>query len=173
MSTISGTVITLPQLLASRDDRQVRQRAWLKSNPGYTLAVLTIVMPGNIKRDSLSIKAAEAGVNALRAKFGSSIHKIETYDLVTGYEAFLLVKEPLAEAKLMTCDIEDRHPLGRLFDIDVIDSSGVPVSRSSLGLPSRRCLLCDGDARVCMRTRAHSYNDLRTHIKHMIEAFIS
>ena len=54
-------------------------------------------------------------------------------DLDTGYEAYLITPLPLLEAKRIAVTIEDTHPLGRLFDIDVINSDGIPVARNDIG----------------------------------------
>ena len=43
--------ITLEQLLLSRDNRQEHQRFLLKNNPDKTLICLTVIMPGNDKRN--------------------------------------------------------------------------------------------------------------------------
>lgn len=163
--------ITLPMLLESRDRRRERQQEWLKSDSSATLVVLTIVMPGSVKRSDLSIKAAAAAVKALRDTFAGCMIRMETFDLVTGFETFMLLGASPESVKRKTCDIEDTHPLGRLFDIDVFSSSGVPLSRTELGLESRKCLICGNDARVCMRTGVHSYDDLLARISHMISSY--
>ena len=52
--------------------------------------------------------------------------------------------------------------LGRLLDIDVIAPDGGKISRTEIGLPARRCLLCGNPAPVCARSRAHSADAQRT-----------
>ncbi len=171
MATMSEREITLAELLESRDRRRMRQIELLGEYSGCTLVLLTIVTPGPVKRNSLSLTAAGAAVDALRQSMaGHAIHE-ETYDRVTGYEAFFVTDLTTEEAKRRACDIEDTHPLGRLFDIDVMNGSAVPVSRTSLGLPSRRCLVCGDDARVCMRLNRHDYNELNERIRLMVEDY--
>lgn len=163
--------ITLEELLASRDSRRDRQQQLLADSRGLTLVVLTIVMPGSVKRNRRSLVAAEAAVKALCDRFDGHISLFEERDLPTGFEAFILTDLGRDEAKRLACGIEDTHPLGRLFDIDVIAPDGVPVSRTTLGLPQRRCLVCGDDARVCMRLNRHSYDDLLRTIASMIESY--
>ena len=43
------------------------------------------------------------------------------------------------------------------------------ISRSDLNLPSRRCLICQEDAKVCGRSRKHSVADMQAAITHLIE----
>ena len=85
---------------------------------------------------------------------------------------YLITDLPALEAKRVTCDIEDSHPLGRLFDIDVMDADGVPISRQTVGGEPRRCLLCDHESRWCMRNHSHSQEELMAHIKMVVEDYV-
>ncbi len=164
--------ITLDQLLASREERASFQKELLKSHPGKTLVCLTVIMPGKVKRNLQSLVVAQAAVTALVCAFAESMLKIRLRDLPTGYEAYLITTLSNEEAKKETCRIEDTHPLGRLFDLDVIDADGVPVSRESIGQSPRTCLVCDSEARWCMRNRTHTLEELTAKIDEMIEAYV-
>ena len=163
--------ITLDMLLASREKRWNLQRQFIQENPGLTLVCLTVIMPGNVKRNASSLIVANAAIVALQEKFGQHIHQQELLDLETGYEAYFLIELPLLECKRMACEIEDHHPLGRLFDIDIIDENVAPVSRSDIGKEGRKCLLCEHEARYCMRNHTHSREELQQKINQMIEAY--
>ena len=93
-------------------------------------------------------------------------------DLVTGYEAYLITDLPALEAKRVTCDIEDSHPLGRLFDIDVMGADGMPISRQEVGGEPRRCLLCEHESRWCMRNHSHSQEELMSHIEKLVNDYV-
>ena len=164
--------ITLDRLLASREERASFQKELLKSHPGKTLVCLTIIMPGKVKRNLQSLVVAQAAVTALVSAFGDSMLRLELRDLPTGYEAYLVTPRSNADAKLKTCRIEDTHPLGRLFDLDVIDADGVPVLGESVGRKPRKCLVCDREARWCMRNRTHTADELSARIDEMIEAYV-
>ena len=181
--------ITLHELLASRDSRHAMQLKLLAENSGKTLVCLTVVMPGSVKRNQQSLTVARAAVKAMRKAYNISDDllpetelltnelKIETReclverDLNTGYEAYLITPLPLLEAKRVAVDIEDTHPLGRLFDIDVIDAQGIPVSRDRVGGQPRRCLVCDHEARYCMRMRWHTQEEIWARIKQMTDDY--
>ena len=92
-------------------------------------------------------------------------------DLNTGYEAYLITPLPLLEAKRVAVEIEDTHPLGRLFDIDVIDKQGIPVSRDRVGGQPRRCLVCDHEARYCMRMRWHTQEEIWARIRQLTDDY--
>ena len=181
--------ITLDELLASRDARHAMQQKLMAEHSGKTLVCLTVVMPGSVKRNQQSLTVARAAVKAMRKAYNISDDllpetelltnelKIETReclverDLNTGYEAYLITPLPLLEAKRVAVDIEDTHPLGRLFDIDVIDAQGIPVSRDRVGGQPRRCLVCDHEARYCMRMRWHTQEEIWARIKQMTDDY--
>ena len=98
--------------------------------------------------------------------------KLELRDLPTGYEAYLVTTLSNEEAKRLACGIEDTHPLGRLFDLDVIDADGIPLSRTAIGQSPRKCLVCGNDAAYCMRARTHSRAELSAKINEMIEDYV-
>jgi len=224
-------MITLDQLLASRDARVEHQMELAEKFPRASLICLTVMLPGPVKRDWRSLAIAHAGVDAIHAVFGgqgesipylrfahpshpdgwappvhvatgghgsgmdtpcSATHILfsEERDLETGFEAYFVVDVPVLEAKRLCCQIEDSHPLGRLMDIDVLRSpigSGMtegsgktewagmtsPVSRTEIGLPERRCLLCDKPARGCMRAHTHTREELEDKILSMLEATLT
>lgn len=162
--------ITLEELLASRDNRRDLQLELIRNNPDRTLVVLTVNIPGSEKRTQDSIVVGNEGAEVLKRTFG--VEDLIIRDLKTGFEAYMLVPEPADKVKALTIDIEESHPLGRLMDIDVFDSSGNPISRSSKGNKSRRCLICGDVARVCMRTFAHSQEELNQKIHFIVNEFL-
>ena len=58
--------------------------------------------------------------------------------------------------------------LGRLFDIDVLDAGGKKLSREGLGLPPRKCLLCEQPAHACARSRTHTVMELTERIESIL-----
>ncbi|MBR1653194.1 MAG: citrate lyase holo-[Alloprevotella sp.] len=159
--------------LASRDARRQHQLELLREHPAEALVCLTVIMPGAEKRNALSLAVARAACDALRAAFPGAA--LEVRDLSTGFEAYLLTSLPPLEAKRIAVRIEDTHPLGRLFDVDVIVPSRSaseevsPVSRAAVGSAPRRCLLCDNEARFCMRQHTHTQEELMARIREMVE----
>ena len=161
-------MITLEQLLQSRDERARHQQDLLGIYPGRSIVCLTVQFPGSLKRSPDSVMIGEAGVKALRGAFPGN--EIEVRDLETGFEAYLSVGMPAQQLKRVCCGIEDTHPLGRLMDIDVITPSG-PLDRTSVGFEPRRCLICDKPARYCMRAHTHSQAELLDRIRQMVNAY--
>lgn len=144
----------------------------MREHPDETLLCLTVIMPGSVKRNRLSLVVAQAATEALRVAFGDSITWMEECDRETGFEAFALTSLPMLEAKRTACRIEEEHPLGRLFDLDVIDSTGTPVARAAIGMQPRRCLLCQHEARYCMRNHTHTREELQVRIETIVDEYV-
>ena len=141
----------------SRDARVAHQAELLGKYPGKTLLCLTVMLPGPVKRSDVSLKIASEAVSAVRSAFDLQFEELR--DLETGYEGYFIVDMSVVDAKRQAVSLEEQHPLGRLFDLDVITADG-PMSREELGLPGRKCLICGKPVRECMRTRAHSTEEL-------------
>lgn len=164
--------VSLPQLLAARDARAALERDLIARHADCTLVVLTVVVPGAEKRTEASLLVARAACAALDKLLAAHCrHRLER-DLATGFEAYWLVDLPQEEAKRLTVELEDTHPLGRLFDADIILPEGRPLSRTELGAPPRRCLLCDREARFCMRNGSHTREELHAKIAQMIADYV-
>jgi len=166
-------VISLQELLESREVRVAHQGELLQVHPGCALLCLTVQLPGPEKRNALSVKIARAGVQAVR-ELGPSQEELR--DLETGFEGYFLFKAPALALKQKAVAIEDSHPLGRLMDLDVFScpEPGAPVqaiSRSALGLSERKCLLCDRPVRYCMRARTHTVQELLDSIAQIVNAW--
>lgn len=188
-------MVTLNELLASRDSRHAMQQKLLAEHSGKTLVCLTVVMPGSVKRNQQSLIVAHAAVEQMIESYELGVRSYELgvrndelgvrsdelgirfggrlieRDLETGYEAYLITPLPLLEAKRIAVQIEDTHPLGRLFDIDIIDKDGVPVSRDRVGSHPRCCLVCNRKARYCMRMRWHTQEEIWERINAMVDEY--
>lgn len=161
-------MITLQELLDSRDRRARRQGELLSQFPGRALLCLTVQLPGPEKRNALSLEIARAGVEAIEKRF-NPVFK-ETNDLETGFEGFFVIDGQPLEVKKAAAELEDTHPLGRLMDLDVIGPEG-PLGRADIGLPQRRCLLCEKPARYCMRAGSHTQDELMVKIKQLVSSY--
>ena len=164
--------ITLDMLLDSRDKRSTRQKELIQAYPECRLVCLTVVMPGNVKRNLHSLVVAGAAVAQMAHSFAGHIIYFKAHDLPTGYEAYLMTDLDSEQAKRLACDIEDNHPLGRLMDIDVMGADGAPTQRQTVGKAARSCLLCDQEARYCMRNHTHTQQELHECIDKMIASYV-
>ncbi len=159
-------IVTLQQILDNREARVDFQRILLRGY-GCALVSFTVNMPGAVKRCAPALAVHRAGVAALRERLAGHVVYYKTLDYPTGYEAYFAVDLPPEELKRLLVGLEETHPMGRLMDLDVLRPDGTAVSRSELGLPRRKCLLCGGDAKACARSQAHSLEDLWAEISRL------
>ena len=85
----------------------------------------------------------------------------------TGDELILCVRGDAALLKKLMCEIEENHPLGRLYDIDVLDSDGTKLSRPAF----RKCILCGRQAQEYARSRRHCVPEMFEKITDMIARY--
>ena len=111
--------------MQSRDARVAHQAELLGEHPGKTLLCLTVMPPGPVKRSSMSLKIASVAVEAVRGAFSPVFEELR--DLETGYEGYFMVDSDPIAAKKLAVTLEETHPIGRLFDLDVILSGKTPV----------------------------------------------
>lgn len=153
---ITGTPVTLEEMLEARSRRAKRQRELLNSG-GASLISFSLNIAGEIKQFPLARAAFQEGLTEIKKRLpGGKLLNSEITQENTGPEAFFLLNTSAREIKEEMAALEESHPLGRIFDIDVLDSGGFSISRSELGLPPRTCLICGGNAKACARSRAHS-----------------
>lgn len=162
--------ITLEQLLEGRDNRAAFQRELL-ARYRLPLVSFTVNLPGPVKCCERSERVHAAGVAAIRDALAGHVAYWKLRDPVSGPEGFFVCDLPAEELKRQLCALEESHPLGRLFDLDVLRAPDVQVSRAELGLPRRKCLLCGRDAAACARSRAHPLPALLARIDALLAEF--
>lgn len=162
--------ISLAVMLAAKDRRAQRQAAAL-ARFGKPLVSILVVTPGPIKdgwlpRHVMALALRE--LNKLYTTRNSCLVSHEVFWESTGPEALHVIDADARELKLALIKLEDRHPIGRLWDLDVLAPGGVHLSRKQLGFPARRCLLCERPARECGRCRRHALPDLLEAIEKLV-----
>ena len=166
----AGPRVTLADVLENRSTRAERQQAMLAS--GCTsLVSISMNIPGDIKQFPLAHEAFCEGLATLRNIFSEHILKEKIFSFPTGDEALLALDLAGDWVKCQTISLEETHPLGRLFDIDVLGGDGITLSRSAFALPPRRCFLCGKNAKICGRSRTHTITELRNKIAELLSNF--
>lgn len=159
--TIDGKSVELAEILDSKESRVIRQKQMLEK--ARALISFTLNIPGSVKVFSLARKAFETGKNEIDAQLKRN--NIETKyflrtDKDTGIEGIWAVNEDSILLKKIMVAIDEYHPLGRLFDIDIISASGNKIDRCSIGYIERKCFLCDNPVISCVRNRNHTVDEL-------------
>lgn len=141
--------VTLEDILRARDTRADAQRRLLQACR-LPLVSFTMNIAGPVKSAPLIELAFDAGLEALYAALGRPA-AAEIVRPATGCEALLVYDRSAAELKDACLALETAAPIGRLYDLDVLDEDGGKLSRP---VP-RTCLICGGPVTVCSRSRAH------------------
>ena len=141
--------VTLEDILHARDGRADAQRRLLHSHR-LPLVSFTMNIAGPVKSAPLIELAFDTGLEALYAALGQP-EAAEIIRPATGCEALLVYDRPAAELKAACLALESAAPIGRLYDLDVLDVDGGKLSRPE----PRTCLICGGPVTVCSRSRAH------------------
>ncbi|MBR6525360.1 MAG: citrate lyase holo-[Clostridia bacterium] len=162
--------VTIQDMLAARDERAARQNA-LRERYHAPVVSFTMNIPGSIKNNSLIRRAFSIGKERIIVAFEkmhAEIHDVYEKDAFTGCEAMWTVRADAVTLKITLCLIEEMDELGRLFDMDVIDSQGNHLSRNE----ERGCLICHQPARVCARSRKHCAEELFAKTQEIIIAHL-
>ncbi|ALO02980.1 citrate lyase holo-[acyl-carrier protein] synthase [Lactiplantibacillus paraplantarum] len=169
MATIftAGTPQTITDMLAARDQRVAYQQQLMTTHPQATIAAIKLNIPGPIKNNDALRRLFLAGVQRFEAEL-STYTVAADWNHPAGNERFLILTTDFATSKRMAVAFEEQDPLGRLYDIDILQAgSQRALSRTDLGLPKRRCLLCRREAKDCARSRRHSVAELQQKIMTM------
>jgi holo-ACP synthase len=168
-----GKQQTLQDILIAREKRVELQRQLLAQYQN-TLISYKLNIPGGVKDNMLIRKIFAAGIGALQQKmqaqdraflYGKAFYK------PSGPEFFGVLADSAPEIKAITCEIEEGHSLGRLYDFDVIAADGRACSREDIGKSGRRCFLCPQPAFSCARSRTHSVEEMLIAIQNMADAY--
>lgn len=166
-------------VLAARDARVDRQRTLASEfgcgsrdsseSPAASVVSLTLVIPGADKNPDWAPEVFTAALDAAAGAFApEELRHEERHDTLAGPQGFLVVARSPHEVKRCLVEVEDTHRWGRLFDLDVV-LDGRPLARTEVGAPPRRCLVCEGPAAPCARSRAHDLPTLASAIAAVLE----
>ena len=159
--------ITLEEILASREER-ARLQSELLQTYKVPLISFTMNIAGPIKTSELIRRVFYCGIGMLEDRIEkTSILFKKVDESKTGYRALYAVLGNTCDIKNICVSIEDGTPVGRLFDMDVIDTDGKKLDRSS----ARGCIVCDAPGRFCAATRAHTIDVIWAKTEEIIKTF--
>ncbi len=165
--------VTLAQILQAREDRVCKQRTLLTA---YHCPVISFTMniAGPVKTSPLVERAFTEGLDALDSQLPKEHVLFRDTDIsVTGCEAMYAVDLNALTLKKICTAIEDATPLGRLFDMDVLDFDGTKLERETVGGNSRDCIVCGAPGRACSAGRLHTVPRLQAATVEIISEYFS
>ena len=164
---MTGNEITLSQMLSRREMRANTQQSFLTKYHSPLIS-FTMNIPGPVKTNESIRRAFDIGQILLLEGLAKSGAKILDYSEIhedTGDELLLAVANVSPEIlKDMAVSIENSSPVGRLFDIDIIDEHGRKLSRQEF----RKCIICEKQAQECARSRTHSVSEMQEAVARLL-----
>lgn len=154
--------VELAEMLDARERRVRTQRELLQK---YRMPIICFTMniPGQYKTYPLARQAFGEGRQAVESALrnrGIPIACTTGSAEKTGCQAFYCVDHPPERLKGLMMSLEEHHPLGRLFDLDVYDAGGEALHGKQHGRGERACFICGKPVWECSRSRAHSAETL-------------
>lgn len=161
----------IKKLLDAKEQRYFYQKHIVEQYKN-TLISFMLNIPGEIKTSTKTI--------IFQRKFINKIKKIleqENIEIIfedfrykdTGDEYFAVVAGNASIVKKLMINLEEQNKECRLLDIDVFDEYMNQVSRNKLGYKGRKCLICDEEAKYCMRNKSHSIGEIIEETNKLLE----
>ncbi|MDV3426369.1 MAG: citrate lyase holo-[acyl-carrier protein] synthase [Bacillota bacterium] len=148
----------LLNVLYAREERWEMRKSLAEKCKG-TIITITLCIPLAYRIGEelwpVFLKLCKAFYKILLSK-DNSVHYegcIRSYD---GPAFFISTGAEAEEIKKICVYAEETIPGGRMLDIDVMDSDKKQIGRSDIGLPPRKCFICDSPAYLCVSRRLHS-----------------
>ena len=163
--------VTLQEILDKREQRVIRQKELLQQF-GCPLISFTMNIAGPVKTSPLIQEGFALGQQLLEAQLksaGISVRHREERSTRAGCEMLYAVAGDAEKAKQLCAELEDYLPIGRLFDLDVLDTDGNKLSRENYGRGMRTCLICGKPVYQCSRSRAHSVTQLQEKTRQLLQ----
>ena len=158
----SGKDVSMAKILDARENRVQIQQEMLQKSPSCLLS-FTLNIPGPVKVFPYTKWTYEVGSSIILkgiSLLNGVIIEQKEVKKDTGWEAFFALNLHPEDMKSYLLEQEEQHPLGRLFDFDILRADGSKLSRQELGFLERTCLLCGNPAFLCGRSRTHSAQEL-------------
>lgn len=158
----SGKDVSMAKILDARENRVQIQQEMLQKSPSCLLS-FTLNIPGSVKVFPYTKWTYEVGISIISkgiSLLNGVIIEQKEVKKDTGWEAFFALNLHPEDMKSYLLEQEEQHPLGRLFDFDILRADGSKLSRQELGFLERTCLLCGNPAFLCGRSRKHSAQEL-------------
>ena len=166
---MNGINVTITDMMNCRDRRVSIQNELINK---YDKPVLSFCMniQGPVKTNEQIRKAFDSGKAELLKVLSThniTILHTEEFHEPSGDELIMALDAPAEDIKTLATEIEESHPLGRLFDMDVIGTDGMKLSRGAY----RKCIICGCQAQECARSRKHSVEELQAKIEDLLNRF--
>lgn len=155
------------EILQSREIKHQQIQTFV--NKYHQAIVLSINYAGDIKCNKDSEYVFNYGHQILLDTLNITYY--EKYESACGYYGIYSSESNVDELKQQAIKLEDTLPLGRLLDIDVYNCDGIALNRKNYTSMTRKCFICNQDAKTCGRNRTHSVEELENYFHLLVQQY--
>lgn len=164
-------ILAMNRMLEAKEKRYYKIKDLTEK---YETPVLSFMLniPGEDKNFEEAVSFHKKYVEKIKNLLEEKKIKIlfEDYEnLVTGMEYLAVLDGDGRLIKKLMMEVEEASLGGRLLDIDIYDKDFSQISRSSLGLPERKCIICGDTARTCIKEERHKIEELEERVREIIK----
>ena len=168
---IDSKILAMNRMLEAKEKRYYKIKDLTES---YKAPVLSFMLniPGEDKNFEEAVSFHKKYVDKIKNLLEENKIKIlfEDYqNLVTGMEYLAVLNGDGRHIKKLMMEVEEESMGGRLLDLDIYDKDFSQISRSSLGLPERKCIICGDTARICIKEERHNLKELEERVREIIK----
>lgn len=168
-------ILAMNRMLEAKEKRYYKIKELTEK---YKAPVLSFMLniPGEDKNFKEAVDFHKKYIEKIKKLLEENKIKIlfEDYeDLITGMEYVGVLDGDGREIKKLMMEVEEETVGGRLLDLDIYDKDFSQISRSSLGLAERKCIICDDLARTCIKKERHSQDELEKKVREILKNYKS
>lgn len=164
-------IVRMQKMLDAKEKRYYKIKALTEKFNSPVLSFM-LNIPGEEKNFKEAVKFHRDYIEKIKKilqENNISILEEEYNNLRTGMEYIAAIDCNGKFVKKRMIDLEEKNFGGRLLDIDIYDKDFTQISRSSLGLSERRCIICGDVARTCIKEERHSIEELEEKVLEILK----
>ena len=163
-------ILAMNRMLEAKEKRYYKIKGLTEKFESPVLSFM-LNIPGEDKNFKEAVDFHKKYIEKIKKLLEENKIKIlfEDYeDLITGMEYIGVLDSDGREIKKLMIEMEEESLGGRLLDLDIYDKDFSQISRSSLGLPERKCIICGDTARTCIKEEIHDLKELEDKVREII-----
>lgn len=163
-------ILAMNRMLEAKEKRYYKIKSLTEKFEAPVLSFM-LNIPGEDKNFKEAVDFHKKYIEKIKKLLEENKIKIlfEDYeDLITGMEYIGVLEGNGREIKKLMIEMEEESLGGRLLDLDIYDKDFSQISRSSLGLPERKCIICGDTARTCIKEERHDLKELEDKVREII-----
>ncbi|MGL5756036.1 MAG: triphosphoribosyl-dephospho-CoA synthase CitG [Paraclostridium sp.] len=164
----------IDEFLLDREARVKLQKKLLEKNIESTLVTVRVNYPGLEKSNFITDEIHKIISDEINELYKNIIILKQDYKNLEGCICHFLINLDIVKVKNLMIKIEENHILGRCVDIDVYavsENNIITISRRDLDKTSRKCFLCELDAKICSRNQNHSVDDIKKYFENKYKEY--